>query len=136
MVQNPGKPWFSGVLLYLNVWFPLIERRTAAWNSFSPWKRRFQGLFTQIRSAQVKAIEAHQGQGHQPGSDQVDGQTLKASGTAGQADLPAQAGKAHHGHCGPGAAEQGIEKRSAWTVPPLGDEQRRAHRRAVGGNRG
>ena len=49
---------------------------------------------------------------------------------------PPQAGEAHHGHRGARSAEQGVEKRAARAVPPLGDEQRCAHSRAVGGDRG
>lgn len=75
----------------------------------APGSLCFQGLVRSlIRSAQMKAIEANQRQGHQPGGDQVDGQPLEAPGAASQADLPPQTGEAHHRHCGSSSAKKGV----------------------------
>ena len=84
----------------------------------------------------MQAVEAHQGQGHQADSHKFDGDALETLGAAGEAHFPAQAGQTHQSHRRPCAAEESKEKGGPQAVPPLGDEQRRAHGRAVGGDAG
>ena len=85
---------------------------------------------------QVKSVKAHQGQGHEPGGDQLDGQAPEGAGASLQIYLQLKAGKAGQGHRRPQTAEKGEEHARAQAVAALGDEQGGAQGGAVGGHRG
>ena len=92
--------------------------------------------FFKRRLAQIEPVVAHKGHGHQPGGDELDGNSAKGPGAAVQVHFLLQTGKAGQSQGGAHAAAQGVEEGGAQSIAALGHQQDGAQGGAVGGDGG